>query len=149
VFLGLGGIDAHYGQGAGKGRLAEALYSFSRGLAVLAKALRPNLGATSVLVLTEFGRSAAENSYGGTENGHGGLAMVLGGGVKGGKVYGQWPGLAPEALSEGKDLAVTTDFREVIASLCAAQFVLPREGLAQVLPGYTPTGSLSGMFAKS
>ncbi len=147
VFLGLGGIDAHFGQGAGKGGLAEALYSFSRGLAVLAKSLGPKLADTTVLVLTEFGRSVAENDYGGTDNGHGGMAMVLGGGVKGGKVFGRWPGLGSEALSDGKDLAVTTDFREIIASLCMAQFSLPREGLAQVLPGYTSTGSLGAMFA--
>lgn len=149
VFLGLGGVDSHTDQGAGKGRLAEALYSLGRGLAALAKALGPRLDDTVVLVISEFGRSLAENDYGGTENGYGGMAMVLGGKAAGGRLHGDWPGLDPEKLTDESDLAVTVDSREVVAEICLNHFGLPREGLSRVLPGYFPTSSLKDLFPKA
>lgn len=149
VFLGLGGVDSHTAQGAGKGHLAEVLYSLGRGLAGLATGLGPALDDTVVLVVSEFGRSLAENDYGGTENGYGGMAMVFGGRTAGGRFLGDWPGLEPEKLTDGADLAVTVDSREVVAEICLSHFGLPREGLSRVLPGYFPTRSLKDLFPKS
>ena len=145
VFAALGGLDAHFQQGAATGRQAEAFVSLGKGLASLAKALGPNLAHTCVVVMSEFGRSLRENEFGGTENGHGTVCMVLGGGVAGG-VRGPWPGLAPEKLSDGLDLAASVDFREVIAQVCSSHLEISREQLAQVLPGYAPTGLLKDMF---
>jgi uncharacterized protein (DUF1501 family) len=71
-----------------------------------------------IVVMTEFGRTARENGNGGTDHGHGSAMLVLGGKVKGGRVLGQFPGLAPDQLYEGRDLAVTTDFRDVLSEIC-------------------------------
>ncbi|MBZ5626919.1 MAG: DUF1501 domain-containing protein [Acidobacteriia bacterium] len=98
-----------------------------------------------LVTMSEFGRTAQENGNNGTDHGHGGLMMVLGGPVHGGKVYGSWPGLAPEQLNEGRDLAVTTDFRAVLSELVAGQ--PGQTNLGEVFPGYRagdPLGLLRG-----
>lgn len=146
VFAPLGGLDAHFEQGAGKGRLSEVFFSLGKGLAMLAKALGPKLDDTAVLVMSEFGRSLRENEFYGTDNGHGTLFMLLGGKAAGGALHGSWPGLAPDKLSDGLDLAVTVDFREVIAQIVLSHFGLGKEAVAQVLPGYMPSGSLQGLI---
>ncbi|MFP5222926.1 MAG: DUF1501 domain-containing protein [Acidobacteriota bacterium] len=149
VYAALGGLDAHFEQGAEKGRLAEALLSLGKGLASLGKALGPTLNDTCVLVMSEFGRSLRENEFGGTDNGHGTLFMVLGGRTAGGALHGPWPGLAPEKLSDGLDLGAGVDFREVIAQIAASHFGLGREAVAQVVPAYTPSGALASLFRSS
>ncbi|WP_243367007.1 DUF1501 domain-containing protein [Fundidesulfovibrio soli] len=148
VYAAFGGIDAHFDQGAAKGRLADALASIGKGVAALAKALGPDLKDTMVLVMSEFGRSLRENEYGGTENGHGTVLMALGGPTAGGALHGAWPGLSPEKLSDGLDLAVTVDYREVLAGVVTAHFGLGLEAVAQALPGYTPDGSVQPLFRR-
>ena len=78
---------------------------------MLAQRLGPLFDDTTIVVMSEFGRTARENGNGGTDHGHGNVMWVLGGGVNGGKVYGDWPGIGDAALNEGRDLPVTTDFR--------------------------------------
>ena len=95
--------------------------------------------STTVLVISEFGRTVRQNGTGGTDHGHGNVMWALGGNVAGGKVHGRWPGLATSALNEGRDLAVTTDFRQVLAGVCAHQLGLPDARLADVFPGFAGT----------
>ena len=89
-----------------------------------------------ILTMSEFGRTVAENGSGGTDHGHANCMFVLGGSVSGGKVHGQWPGLAPEQLYQGRDLAVTTDFRDIFAELTARH--LGASHLERIFPGYDP-----------
>ena len=90
----------------------------------------------AVVTMSEFGRTAAENGNRGTDHGHANCMFVMGGGVQGGKIYGQWPGLEKERLYEGRDLAMTTDFRDVLAELVSGQ--LGQRNMNAVFPGYTP-----------
>jgi uncharacterized protein (DUF1501 family) len=119
------------------GELATKLRDLAEGLA----ALRTDLGAlwatTTVAVVSEFGRRLEENGDGGVDHGHGGLMLVLGGGTRGGQLYGTWPGLAPDALDHG-DLAVTTDWRNVYAELVANRLG-NGANLATVFPGLVPS----------
>jgi uncharacterized protein (DUF1501 family) len=132
-FTDLGGWDTHVGQGAAEGRLARGLEDLGAGLVGLCEELGPALRETAVLVLTEFGRTVAQNGNGGTDHGHGSAVLALGGPIRGGRVYGRWPGLEPEALHEGRDLAVTTDFRQILAEVLAGH--LGVQDPAAVLPG--------------
>lgn len=110
------GWDHHAGEGGVDGTLAAMLRELGDGLAAFAADLGPRLERTLVLVLSEFGRTARENGNRGTDHGHGGLALLLGGAVKGGRVHGRWDGLDDRALYMGRDLPVTTDFRDVMAA---------------------------------
>ncbi len=145
-YAALGGFDAHYEQGTAKGALADAFAPLGKGLAQLARTLGPTLDDTLVLVMSEFGRSLRENEYSGTDNGHGTLFMLLGGRVDGGRLHGPWPGLAPDKLSDGLDLAAAVDYREVLARIALDHFRLDRAALSQILPGYQPTGTLDGLL---
>src|ERR1051326_9624208 len=93
-----------------------------------------------ILTMTEFGRTVRQNGSGGTDHGHASVAFALGGPVKGGKVYGKWPGLAPEQLNEGRDLALTTDFRQVLGEAVSRH--LGNENLEKVFPGFENRGHL-------
>jgi uncharacterized protein (DUF1501 family) len=93
-----------------------------------------------ILTMSEFGRMAKQNGNGGTDHGHAGAMFVIGGGVRGGRVHGRWPGLAPEQLYEGRDLALTTDFRAVFTEVVMTQ--LGAVDGAAVFPGFAPTGGL-------
>ena len=137
AFLALGGWDTHSGQGTVKGRLANGLAPLARGLAELAQGLGPVWQDTVVMVMSEFGRTVRQNGTGGTDHGHGNVMMLAGGRVHGGKVHGEWPGLESRALYEGRDLAITTDFRDVIANVMARHLRLPDSAMASVLPGYS------------
>jgi len=134
AFVALGGWDTHANQGAGKGQLANRLEPLGQGLAVLAQRLGPMFDDTLVVVMSEFGRTARENGNGGTDHGHGNVMWLLGGGVKGGKVYGDWRGVADDALNEGRDLPVTTDFRSVLAQVAERHLRLSDRQLVQVFP---------------
>ena len=114
AFVDFDGWDHHTNE---IGQLGNILGEFGRGLSSFARDLGDRLADVVVVTMSEFGRTAAENGSGGTDHGHGGVMMVLGGPVKGGTVYGTWPGLEPEQLFEGRDLAVTTDYRAVLAEL--------------------------------
>lgn len=134
AFIGLGGWDTHINQGSVAGQLPNRLKALGETLSTFAQALGPVYSDTVILVMSEFGRTVHENGNTGTDHGHGNVMWVMGGNVKGGKVYGQWPGLSGSALYEGRDLAVTTDFRQVIAAVLEAQFGLSSTQLARVIP---------------
>ncbi|MDE2441861.1 MAG: DUF1501 domain-containing protein [Betaproteobacteria bacterium] len=138
AFLGVGGWDTHANQGAGRGQLASHLQPLASGLATLAQGLGPALDETVVVVMSEFGRTVRENGNGGTDHGHGNVMWLLGGGVVGGKVHGRWPELGAGALHEGRDLAVTTDFRDVLATLAERHLRLKDSDLATLFPGFKP-----------
>lgn len=148
AFLAVGGWDTHINQGAEKGQLAGKLASLGRGLAGLVRGLGPAYADTVVLVLSEFGRTFKENGNGGTDHGHGNALWLLGGPVRGGKVYGTWPGLAEDKLFEGRDLEVTTDFRAVVSSALERHLGLTAGQRAAVIPGFTPSRrGIYGLFA--
>ncbi|HEY1773916.1 MAG TPA: DUF1501 domain-containing protein [Gammaproteobacteria bacterium] len=147
-FLAVGGWDTHVGEGSGKGQLARHLDSLGTGLAALQQDLGPVYSDTAVLVMSEFGRTFRENGNGGTDHGHGNVMWLMGGGIKGGKVYGKWPGLADEQLYQQRDLAVTTDFRQVIGAVITQHLRLPAATLGTVFPeGMGDTTDMTGMFA--
>jgi uncharacterized protein (DUF1501 family) len=134
AFVALGGWDTHVNEGAAKGTLANNLVPLAEGLAALAQGLGPQLSDTQIVVVSEFGRTVRQNGTGGTDHGHGNVMWVIGGGVRGGKVHGDWRGLAQDQLYEGRDLPVTTDFRTVLAQVLERHLRLPDRDLARVLP---------------
>ncbi|MES2902286.1 MAG: DUF1501 domain-containing protein [Pseudomonadota bacterium] len=134
AFVALGGWDTHANQGAERGQLANRLEPLGQGLALLAQRMGSMFDDTLVVVMSEFGRTARENGNGGTDHGRGNVMWLMGGAVKGGKVYGDWRGVADEALNEGRDLPVTTDFRSVLAQVAERHLRLSDKQLAQVFP---------------
>lgn len=128
------GWDTHVGQGGADGQLARLLDRLARALAAFAADLSDRLDRLTVVVASEFGRRVVENGSGGTDHGSGGLALVIGKGVRGG-VHGVWPGLADDALDQG-DVAVTTDIRSVLAEVVRGR--LGNGATEQVFPGFTP-----------
>jgi len=136
-FVAVSGFDTHVSQGAGQGYLADRLRETAEGLAGLLTGLGKASEGTVVVALGEFGRRARENAFGGTDNGRGGVLLVLGGAVAGGRVLGDWPGLADHRLIEG-DVAVATDWREVVAEIARYHLGLPEKRLADVFPGLKP-----------
>jgi uncharacterized protein (DUF1501 family) len=136
--IGLGGWDTHVNQGNHKGQLAGRLRPLGEGLAVLARGLGEAWRDTIIVVLSEFGRTVRENGNGGTDHGHGNVIWVLGGSVKGGRVYGDWPGLMPAQLYQRRDLAVTTDFRTAITAILERHMRLGDRQLEAVLPDAPP-----------
>jgi uncharacterized protein (DUF1501 family) len=134
AFMALGGWDTHVGQGNGKGKLANLLAPLGQGLAALSKQLGSVFEDTTIVVMSEFGRTAKENGTGGSDHGHGNVMWVLGGKVQGGKVHGQWTGLGDKDLYEGRDLAVTTDFRSVLAHIAERHLSLTDKQLSTVFP---------------
>jgi uncharacterized protein (DUF1501 family) len=148
AFIGLGGWDTHVDQGGSKGRLANHLSSLGEGLAALAHGLGGAWRDTVVVVLSEFGRTVRENGDRGTDHGHGNVIWVAGGGVKGGRVYGQWPGLSAAQLYQQRDLAITTDFRAALVAILGAHMGLADRQLDLVFPGAPPAAAgLSQMLA--
>lgn len=134
AFADIGGWDHHVNEGATEGQLANVLRDFSQSLAAFWIDLGNLAEDTVVVTMSEFGRTAHENGNRGTDHGHANVMFVLGGPVKGGKVYGHWPGLDQSQLYEGRDLALTTDFRQVIGEAVARH--LGNQNLAQVFPGF-------------
>jgi uncharacterized protein (DUF1501 family) len=135
AFADVGGWDTHVNQGASNGQLAARLTDFSRSIAALVTDLGDRMNDVVILSMSEFGRMVRQNGNGGTDHGHAGAMFVIGGGVKGGKVHGTWPGLEREQLYEGRDLALTTDFRAVFTDVLTKH--LGARDLAPVFPGYT------------
>ncbi len=136
AFMALGGWDTHANQGAATGQLANRLQPLGQGLAALAAGLGPVFDDTAVVVISEFGRTVRQNGNGGTDHGHGNVMWLLGGRVAGGKVHGRWPGLDSSVLYEGRDLAITTDFRTVLAEVCERHSGLLDEQLVYVFPNF-------------
>jgi uncharacterized protein (DUF1501 family) len=134
AFADAGGWDTHIAQGAGEGQLATRLRELGDSLAAFAQDLGDRMSNVVVLTMSEFGRTVAENGSIGTDHGHATAMFVMGGGVRGGRVAGRWPGLDPAARFEGRDLAVTTDFRDLFGEILARHC---RVGdLSAVFPGY-------------
>jgi uncharacterized protein (DUF1501 family) len=134
--LDVGGWDTHANQGAGQGALAQRLRGLDNGIETLKTELGAQWRNTSVLIVTEFGRTVAVNGTRGTDHGTAGCAFLAGGAVRGGRVLADWPGLAARDLHEGRDLRATTDLRAVFKGLLAEQFGLAETALERsVLPG--------------
>ncbi len=131
AFAELGGWDHHVNEGGSTGQLANLLRQFGQGLAAFTRDLGDRMENVVVVTLSEFGRTAFENGNRGTDHGHATSLFVLGGPVRGGKVYGDWPGLEREQLYEDRDLALTTDFRDVVG---------------EILVHHLGAGNLSGVF---
>jgi uncharacterized protein (DUF1501 family) len=134
AFTDVGGWDTHAGEGGQQGQLANNLKQFSDAIAAFAQDLGSRMGDVVLVTMSEFGRTVRENGNRGTDHGHANFMLVLGGGVKGGRVYGKWPGLTN--LYENRDLAITTDFRDVFAELLTKQLAVP--SLKSVFPNYDP-----------
>lgn len=147
AFAALGGWDTHVEQGGAAGRLANRLHALGDGLAVLAQGLGGVWRDTVVVVLSEFGRTLRENGDRGTDHGHGNAIWLAGGAVRGGRVWGDWPGLAPDQLYQRRDLAVTTDFRIVLAAVLGAHLGLGDRQLDSVFPGAPTTGPTLRLLA--
>ena len=142
AFADVGGWDTHQNQGGANGQLANRLKEFSDSIAAFWQDMGDGAESVTVVTMSEFGRTARQNGTGGTDHGHANVMFVLGGNVKGGQVYGRWPGLNDEQLNEGRDLAVTTDFRTVLGE--AVFHSLRARRLDGVFPGtrVNPNGFL-------
>jgi uncharacterized protein (DUF1501 family) len=117
AFTDVGGWDTHQNQGSVDGQLSGRLRDFSAGIAAFWRDLGDDAENVTLVTMSEFGRTARENGTGGTDHGHANAMFVLGGNIKGGKVYGRWPGLDNDQLNEGRDLALTTDYRQVLGEV--------------------------------
>jgi len=133
AFSDIGGWDTHQNQGNSNGQLANRLKDFSESIAAFWQDMGTDAENVTLVTMSEFGRTARQNGTGGTDHGHANVMFVLGGAVKGGKVYGKWPGLDNDQLNEGRDLTVTTDFRRVLGE--AAYKTLGAKNLELVFPG--------------
>lgn len=133
AFTDVSGWDTHQNQGSVNGQLANRLSDFSASIAAFWRDLGDDAGNVTLVTMSEFGRTAPENGTGGTDHGHANAMFVLGGNVKGGKVYGRWPGLENEQLNEGRDLALTTDYRQVLGEVVSRS--LGAGNLDLVFPG--------------
>jgi len=138
----LGGWDTHTAQAT---RLTGPLKQLDAGMVALKTALGPAWKQTAVLVMTEFGRTARLNGTGGTDHGTAGVAFVLGGAVKGGRVLADWPGIGAGKLFEDRDLAPTTDLRAVAKGLLTAHLGLGAGALEQVFPGSARISAAEGL----
>jgi uncharacterized protein (DUF1501 family) len=134
AFADVGGWDTHVNQGGATGQLAQRLDDFATSIAALVKDLGPRMADVTILTMSEFGRTARQNGNGGTDHGHATAMFVIGGDVKGRKVHGKWPGLEPEQLNEGRDLALTTDFRSVFSEVAFKH--LGAAKMESVFPGF-------------
>ena len=130
------GWDTHIAQGGPQGWQANLIKEVSDGIAAFYRDLGPEAPRVTTLVQTEFGRRIEENSGFGTDHGHGGAMFVVGGNVKGGHVYGDWPGIGPGQVTGPGDLQVTTDYRTVLAEILDARLDCP--SLERVFPGWKP-----------
>ncbi len=147
AFTDVSGWDTHANQGNSRGQLANRLQDFSQAIAALYRDLGDRMNNVVILTMTEFGRTIRQNGSGGTDHGHASCLFALGGSVKGGKVYGKWPGLSTGQLYEGRDLALTTDFRDVFAEVASRHM---RTGnLQSIFPGFNPTESTFRGFIRS
>jgi len=131
AFAEIGGWDHHQNE---NGSMFGLLRQFGTALAAFSQDMGDRMEDIVLVTMSEFGRTAEENGNNGTDHGHGSVMFVLGGPVRGGKIYGKWPGLEKEQLFEGRDLAVTTDFRAVLGEVVSGH--LGQKNLAQVFPGY-------------
>ena len=144
AFTEVQGWDTHVNQGGASGQMANRLKVLGDGLATFYQELGDRMDDVVLVTMSEFGRTARENGNRGTDHGHANVMFVLGGRVRGGKVYGRWPGLAPELLYEGRDLDLTTDYRSVCGELIARH--LGQKDLTKIFPGFRSSSPL-GLIA--
>ncbi len=142
AFMNVGGWDTHLNQGGSQGTFANRLKNVGEGLVTFIERLGNVYADTTILLISEFGRTVAENGNQGTDHGQGNAVWVLGGSVRGGQVYGQWPGLSKSELYQQRDLAVTTDFRDVFSTVLVRQFGLQNNQISRIFPGYKSGDSL-------
>lgn len=144
AFTEIEGWDTHVNEGGATGQMANRLKDLAEGLAAFYRDLGDRTEDVVLVTLSEFGRTARENGNRGTDHGHANVMFVLGGKTKGGKVYGRWPGLEPELLYEGRDLALTTDFRAVCGEILSRH--MGQKDLGKVFPGYKFPSRLLGLI---
>jgi uncharacterized protein (DUF1501 family) len=145
AFTDVGGWDTHVNQGNARGQLANRLQEFSSAIAAFYQDLGQRMDDVVVLTMSEFGRTVKENGNRGTDHGHANAMLVLGNSVRGGQVYGKWPGLKSDQLFEGRDLALTTDFRDVFGEVAARH--LGTADLKSVFPRYSISDTkFKGLF---
>lgn len=132
AFADVGGWDHHVNETP---QMANLLRDFGRALASFWQDLGDRMADVAVVTMSEFGRTARENGNRGTDHGHGNCMFAMGGDIRGGKVYGQWPGLAREQLYEARDLNLTTDFRDILGELATRH--LGNRNLPAIFPGYS------------
>ena len=137
AFAESGNWDHHANEGP---QIANRLDDFASGIAAFATDLGDRMADVMLLTMSEFGRTVAENGNRGTDHGHGNAMLLLGGNVKGGKIYGRWPGLEREQRYEGRDLAITTDFRDVFAEVLSGH--MGARELSSVFPGHSVKGRI-------
>jgi len=135
AFAESGGWDTHVQQGAATGSFARRAKDLAESIAAFWRDLGTYRDDVTVMTMTEFGRTVAENGSGGTDHGHGSCLFLLGGDVDGGKVHGNFPGLSRDALYEGRDLPVTTDFRAVFSEVAGGHLRLPPG--VELFPGWS------------
>ena len=135
AFTDIGGWDTHVNQGNSRGQLGNLLQQFSSGIAALYQDLGQRMDDVIVLTMSEFGRTVRENGNRGTDHGHANAMFMMGNSVRGGKVYGRWPGLKNDQLYEGRDLALTTDFRDVFGEIATRH--LGSTNTKSIFPGYS------------
>jgi uncharacterized protein (DUF1501 family) len=134
AFTDVGGWDTHAGEGGAQGQLGNRLRDYGQAIAAFARDLGSRMADVTLVTMSEFGRTVRENGNRGTDHGHANVMFVLGGPVQGGKVYGRWPGLDQSQLYEGRDLALTTDFRQVLGEAVARH--MENKNLNEVFPRY-------------
>lgn len=134
AFTDVGGWDTHVNEGNQQGQLSNLLRQFSNAIAALYADLGQRMDDVVILTMSEFGRTVKENGNRGTDHGHANAMFVVGNSVRGGKVYGDWPGLKNDQLYEGRDLALTTDFRDVFGEIATKH--LGATSLKGIFPGY-------------
>jgi len=134
LFVDCGGWDNHVNEGGAQGQLSNLLKDLGQGLAAFHQDMGDKMQDIVMVTMSEFGRTAKENGNRGTDHGHANCMFVMGGDVKGGRVYGQWPGLNDHQLNEGRDLALTTDFRYVVGEALTKHIGV--KDLSTVFPGF-------------
>jgi len=134
AFAEIGGWDTHAAEGGAEGQLAQRHRELGGALAAFHKDMGDRMSDVVVLTLTEFGRTVRENGNRGTDHGHAGVSFVMGGPVRGGTLHGRWPGLAQDQLYEGRDLAMTTDFRDLLGEILTRHMGV--RDLRAVFPGH-------------
>jgi uncharacterized protein (DUF1501 family) len=146
AFIALGGWDTHANQGASTGQLANRLTPLGQGLATLVQRLGPLFEKTTIVVMSEFGRTVHQNGNNGTDHGHGNAMWIMGGPVAGGKVYGDWRGLEEAQLYEGRDIPVTTDFRVVLAQIAERHLRVSDSKLQALFPSMPERAATLGFI---
>jgi len=134
LFVDCGGWDNHVNEGGVQGQLSNLLKDLGQGLAAFHQDMGDRMENVVFVTMSEFGRTAKENGNRGTDHGHANCMFVMGGDVKGGAVYGKWPGLNDHQLNEGRDLALTTDFRSVVGEILVRHIGV--RDLNPVFPGF-------------